>query len=122
MRYHWPGNVRELENCVERAVLLAHDGVVRSVTCRRLCRPGVLRVRQRPLETVVAAFEREVLIEAMKNAHGNMAAAARALETTPRILAYKLKNMVCIPVWPSVEGAIVNETRRRLICRGRGRS
>jgi Nif-specific regulatory protein len=37
------------------------------------------------------AFEREMLIEAMKNARGNMAAAARALESTPRILAYRLK-------------------------------
>ncbi|MCX8040006.1 MAG: sigma 54-interacting transcriptional regulator [Planctomycetota bacterium] len=28
-RYHWPGNVRELENCIHRAVVMAHDGVLR---------------------------------------------------------------------------------------------
>jgi len=27
--YSWPGNVRELENVMERAVLLAKDGVIR---------------------------------------------------------------------------------------------
>ena len=91
--YHWPGNVRELENCVERAVLLAHDGVVRDHHLPPTLQTGRSSgtTKQGSLETVVAAFEREVLIEAMKNAHGNMAAAARALETTPRILSYKLK-------------------------------
>jgi DNA-binding NtrC family response regulator len=28
--YHWPGNIRELRNVMERAVLLATDGVIRS--------------------------------------------------------------------------------------------
>ena len=28
--YAWPGNVRELENCVERAVLTAQDGCIRT--------------------------------------------------------------------------------------------
>lgn len=31
LRYDWPGNVRELENVVERAALLAVDGVIRDV-------------------------------------------------------------------------------------------
>ncbi len=26
--YHWPGNVRELQNCIERALILARDGVL----------------------------------------------------------------------------------------------
>jgi formate hydrogenlyase transcriptional activator len=30
-RYPWPGNVRELQNVIERAVILAHDGVLRPV-------------------------------------------------------------------------------------------
>ena len=28
-KYAWPGNVRELENCIEHAVLLGNDGVIR---------------------------------------------------------------------------------------------
>ena len=27
---YWPGNVRELENCIERAVLLCDEDVIRS--------------------------------------------------------------------------------------------
>jgi formate hydrogenlyase transcriptional activator len=30
-RYPWPGNVRELQNVIERAVILAHEGVLRPV-------------------------------------------------------------------------------------------
>jgi formate hydrogenlyase transcriptional activator len=29
--YQWPGNVRELQNVIERAVILCHDGVLRTV-------------------------------------------------------------------------------------------
>jgi transcriptional regulator with PAS, ATPase and Fis domain len=29
LSYGWPGNVRELKHAIERAVLVAHDGVVR---------------------------------------------------------------------------------------------
>ena len=36
-------------------------------------------------------FEREILIEAMKNSNGNQAQAARELQTTPRILSYRLR-------------------------------
>jgi DNA-binding NtrC family response regulator len=30
LRYTWPGNIRELRNVIERAVILASDGVIRS--------------------------------------------------------------------------------------------
>src|SRR5437867_9678523 len=31
MTYHWPGNVRELENIVERAVIMARGGLIRTI-------------------------------------------------------------------------------------------
>jgi Nif-specific regulatory protein len=37
------------------------------------------------------SYEREILIEAVKNAQGNQAKAARTLGTTPRILSYRLR-------------------------------
>jgi Nif-specific regulatory protein len=47
--------------------------------------------KQGSFESMMMAYEREILIEAMKDARGNMSAAARALQATPRIVAYKLR-------------------------------
>ncbi len=91
--YHWPGNVRELENCIERAALLSRDGVIREHHLPPSLQTGASSgtTRSGSLEAMMMAHEREILVEAMKDADGNMSAAARALETTPRILAYRLK-------------------------------
>jgi len=91
--YHWPGNVRELENCIARAVLLAEDGVVRANHLPPTLQTGASSgtTRRGSLEAMMMAHEREILVEALKDANGNQAQAARALETTPRIFAYRLR-------------------------------
>ncbi len=91
--YHWPGNVRELENCIARAVLLTQDGVVRAHHLPPTLQTGGSSgtTKSGSLEQMMMSYEREILIEAMKNAAGNQAAAARALATTPRILSYRLR-------------------------------
>jgi Nif-specific regulatory protein len=91
--YHWPGNVRELENCVARAVLLTDDGVIRSHHLPPTLQTGNSSgtTKAGSLKSMMMAFEREILIEAMKNASWNQRRAARALATTPRILAYRLR-------------------------------
>jgi Nif-specific regulatory protein len=91
--YHWPGNVRELENCVARAVLLTQDGVVRAHHLPPTLQTGGSSgtTKSGSLEQMMMTYEREILIEAMKNAGGNQAGAARALATTPRILSYRLR-------------------------------
>ncbi len=93
MAYHWPGNVRELENCIARAVLLTSDGVVREHHLPPSLQTGESSGTTRPgtLEEQLMAFEREILVEAMRNANGNQSQAARALGTTPRILGYRLR-------------------------------
>lgn len=45
----------------------------------------------------VAAFERAILSQALASCGGNVAAAARALRTTPRIVAYKARKVGLIP-------------------------
>ncbi len=94
LAYHWPGNVRELENCIERAVLLA-DG--ESIEARHL--PPSLQMKSKglpqadrgKLDMLVATFERDLITEALKDAHGNQAEAARLLGTTKRIIQYKVQ-------------------------------
>ncbi len=91
--YHWPGNVRELENCIARAVLLSTDGVIREHHLPPTLQTGKSSgtTKTGSLHDVMMAYERELLLEAMKNAGGNQSQAARALGTTPRILGYRLR-------------------------------
>ena len=93
--YHWPGNVRELENCIERAVLLSTDSVIhghhlpptlQTSDASDTIGTGTLKER-------VDLFERDVIIDALKRTNGNLAAVARELGTTPRIVRYKVKNL-----------------------------
>ncbi len=97
--YHWPGNVRELENCIERAVLLSTDGVIHGHHL-----PPTLQtsdasntIGEGSLTDRVALFERDIIIDALKRTGGNMAAAARDLKTTPRILRYRATQLEIDP-------------------------
>ena len=42
---------------------------------------------------MMGAYEREILVEALKNARGSVAKAARLLGTTARIFAYRGKKL-----------------------------
>ena len=100
MRYHWPGNVRELENCIERAVILSFDGVVHGhhlpPSLQTADASGTMLSGS--LEMMMSSYEREILIEALKNSRGNMAKAARLLGTTPRIFSYTCKKRDVDPI------------------------
>ncbi|MDX9972226.1 MAG: nif-specific transcriptional activator NifA [FCB group bacterium] len=91
MSYHWPGNVRELENCMERAVLLSSDDVVHGhhlpPTLQTAEASGT--VVKMTLEQALDNLEREMLIEALKNARGNKAKAAQDLGITERIMGLR---------------------------------
>jgi len=99
VRYNWPGNVRELENCMERAVLLCDDQVIRSYhlppTLQTAEETGTQQTQS--LKDAVDTFEREFLIDALKSSRGNMRNAAKALQTTERIFGYKVKKHVINP-------------------------
>jgi len=100
MSYHWPGNVRELENCIERATLLATDEVIHGFHLP----PTLQTAPEDPLEnrsTLQAALdgvEREMIADALKNHGGNMAAAARQLGLTERIMGLRVKKYSINPV------------------------
>ncbi len=92
MSYHWPGNVREMENVIERAVLLAQEDVVHPHHL-----PPTLQTAEASgtplkggLKTLVECYEADLIRDALKSTRGNIAAAARALETTQRIIGYKI--------------------------------
>ncbi|MBF0243787.1 MAG: sigma 54-interacting transcriptional regulator [Planctomycetes bacterium] len=97
--YHWPGNVRELENGIERAVLSSSDGVIHGYTLppslqtSEETNTSLLSPRGVSLKSMLETYEREIIIDALKKHRGNAAAAARELQTTPRIINYSIRNL-----------------------------
>jgi Nif-specific regulatory protein len=93
MSYHWPGNVRELENALERAVLVCDGAVIHGhhlpPSLQTADASGT--VTRVALKDAVAAFERDLILDALKTTRGNRAKAARMLDTTERILNYKVR-------------------------------
>ena len=91
--YHWPGNVRELENALERAVLVCDGAVIHGhhlpPSLQTADSSGT--VTRVSLKDAVAAYERDLILDALKTTRGNRAKAARLLDTTERILNYKVR-------------------------------
>jgi Nif-specific regulatory protein len=91
--YHWPGNVRELENVIERAVLVATGNAVEghdlppTLQMKELDKQGM---RKDNFDNLVASYERELIVDALKDARGNQTQAASILGTTKRIIQYKV--------------------------------
>ncbi len=93
MSYHWPGNVRELENVVERATLVCEGNVIHGYNLPPTLQTaeGSGTVTKMSLDLAVSSFEKDLIQDALKTARGNRARAARLLDTTERILGYKVK-------------------------------
>ncbi|MDB4967316.1 MAG: sigma-54 dependent DNA-binding response regulator [Myxococcales bacterium] len=88
-RYPWPGNVRELSNAVERAVILAPDGVVRrSALPAVLPRSGGVEA----LDTAMRRAESDAIRRALR-ASRSRAEAARRLGISRRALYDKLARL-----------------------------
>jgi Nif-specific regulatory protein len=91
--YHWPGNVRELENVIERSVLVCDGGVIHGhhlpPTLQTAQASGT--VTRLSLLEAVAAYEKDIVQDALKTTRGNRAKAARLLDTTERIINYKIR-------------------------------
>jgi formate hydrogenlyase transcriptional activator len=68
--YHWPGNVRELQNVIERAVILAENGILR-------IDPSVIGINGTPessyLTDVLHERERELIESALAETKGRVA-------------------------------------------------
>lgn len=92
VQYHWPGNVRELQNCMERAVLICDEESIKGVHL-----PPTLQTSDASklsnllsLAGAVENYEKELIIESLKINNGNQTKAARALNTSLRIINYKI--------------------------------
>jgi Nif-specific regulatory protein len=95
MSYHWPGNVRELENALERSVLVCDGQVIHGhhLPPSLQTAEGSGTITRVSLKDAVEGFERDLIQDALKTTRGNRAKAARLLDTTERILNYKVRNL-----------------------------
>ena len=92
IQYHWPGNVRELQNCIERAVLICDESSIKGIHL-----PPTLQVSEplsggKPLSlsASVENFEKELIIDGLKKNNGNQTKTAKHLDTSLRIINYKI--------------------------------
>jgi len=91
--YHWPGNVRELENVMERAVIVSAGKAIEghdlppTLQMKDVDKQGI---RKDTFDNLVASFERELIVDALKDARGNQTKAAQILGATKRIIQYKV--------------------------------
>jgi Nif-specific regulatory protein len=92
--YHWPGNVRELENVIERAVVVCESNVIHGhhLPPTLQTAEGSDTVTRLSLASAMEAYERDLIQDALKTTRGNRAKAAKLLDTTERIIGYKVKN------------------------------
>jgi len=98
-RYSWPGNIRELRNIVERTLVLhgkkdvIQPGHLPEIIFHQAEVLPIQKVTLAPLEASVAAYERALILNALRLSNGIQTQAARLLGTTRRILGYKIKQL-----------------------------
>ncbi len=92
VQYHWPGNVRELQNCMERAVLICDDDTIKGVHLPPSLQIADPRSAENPLSLTAAVenFEKELIIEGLKKNNGNQTKTAKYLDSSLRIINYKI--------------------------------
>jgi DNA-binding NtrC family response regulator len=102
--YSWPGNVRELQNCIERAVILTEGDTIHARHLSLSSRQPALVAEDGPwsrvdlsgtlagaTQRIVGEVERRKIEQALKEAGGNRAKAAEALQVGFKAFTAKLR-------------------------------
>jgi DNA-binding NtrC family response regulator len=93
--YSWPGNIRELEHVIERMCIMSSGDVIETDLIARQVSgssmPAALSLDGIPLDEAVEAFERRLIVEAMKKTGHNKNQAAKRLGIKTSTLYYKLE-------------------------------
>ncbi len=94
LSYNWPGNVRELQNCIERAILMNRDGLIKPLDLPPSLQANSVAFDKKykgSFEALVSSYEKSLIIEALRESGGSQAKASQLLGTTKRIIQYKIK-------------------------------
>ena len=100
-RYHWPGNVRELRNALERAVIMAGDGMIgmahlppsfnRASSAPKVEEDGGVDQIRLPLGSTVGEAEKLLIQRTLQHTKNNKTRAAAILGISLKTLHNKLK-------------------------------
>jgi DNA-binding NtrC family response regulator len=107
--YGWPGNVRELQNCIERAAILTEGDTIHprhlSLSFRGPTLTAPIEGEDSPWSKIdlsgtladaskrtLLEVERRKIVQALKEAGGNLGAAAEILQVSYKALAAKVKD------------------------------
>jgi two-component system response regulator PilR (NtrC family) len=106
MEYPWPGNIRELKNIIERAVILAKDGIICSnhlsigvklepheqeIDLKGIpltIPPGGIR-----LQEMISGIEKTLMVKALEAVGGNQVRAAKVLHIPRHVLIYRMRKL-----------------------------
>jgi len=97
MRYDWPGNVRVLENVIERAVVMGKGDAILAqdlpLEIQKLSDQSHLIISsgRLSLKKRVGELEKELITDALEEAHWVQTKAAKLLGVSRRIVRYKMK-------------------------------
>jgi len=94
IQHPWPGNVRELESAIERAMVLSEKDVIEPEDLpmdATLPVPGEMKPEIPPGGMDFEAWERALLVEALRKSDGVVAKAARLLGMSYRTLQYRME-------------------------------
>jgi two-component system response regulator AtoC len=98
--YHWSGNVRELNQCIERAIFLSTNSEINAEdlglpyhkkSSLKVENAGGLKIEFPAQGISLDKVEKEIILEALKAATGNVSKAARSLQIGREALRYRIK-------------------------------
>jgi two-component system response regulator FlrC len=94
LTYTWPGNVRELDNLLQRALVLVDGSVIEAEHILFEKPPSQVDIGSSSISPMLQQTreraERDVILEALRAAHGSRREVAEKLGISPRTLRYKL--------------------------------
>jgi len=95
VKYEWPGNVRELENAIERAVVLGPGNLILPEDLPETVLEAGWPLPDEPAKyhRSVKAMKRQMIVQALQQAHGSYLEAARTLGIHPNSLLRLMRNL-----------------------------
>jgi DNA-binding NtrC family response regulator len=114
MRHNWPGNIRELENVLERTILFTKGDRIERADLQLVSSAAEPASQSQPVPMLhgdgegdesaelsgslkeavraeTARVERELIVKALDETHGNVTQAARLLKISRKSLQMKMK-------------------------------